>query len=115
MLLDFWATWCGPCQGEIPHLVKAYAKFRDQGFEIVGVTLDTGSPTIVKRFLGQKNMTWEQIQNGGERIAASYSVTGIPAAFLVDGDTGAILAKDTELRGDALHKTIEKHLKGRGR
>lgn len=114
MLLDFWATWCPPCRVEIPHLVEAYKRYHDRGFEIIGVTLDQGPAASVERFLADRKMTWEQIHDNAQSIAVSYGVSAIPAAFLVDGDTGTTLAAGDDLRGDALFKTIEKHLKPAG-
>ena len=114
VLLDFWATWCGPCIAEIPRLVEAYERFHPQGFEILGVSLDKERripAKQIRRFNELQKMPWEQIYDGTESISRAYLVTGIPAAYLVDGDSGELLAMGEALRGPALHKTIEQHLR----
>jgi thiol-disulfide isomerase/thioredoxin len=114
VLVDFWATWCGPCVREFPHLLEAHEKFRDRGFEIVGVSLDAprGIPAkTVRSFLNQRKVPWEVIYDNTAPVAGAYRVMGIPAAFLVDGDTGAILASSPQTRGPALLEAIEKAVK----
>lgn len=114
VLLDFWATWCPPCRAEIPNLVAARQRYRGQGFEILGVTLDATqrvSNTTVVKFATKQKMNWEQVYRDAARIAGAYGVTGIPTAFLIDGDSGAVLATGPDVHGDALLRTIEKNLK----
>jgi thiol-disulfide isomerase/thioredoxin len=115
VMLDFWATWCGPCMEEVPGLVKVYKEFHPSGFEVLGVTLDQkNSLDKVIKVTGEQGMTWPQIYDGGywkAELAELYVIRSIPAAFLVDGDSGEILASGMSLRGDALHGTIEEALK----
>jgi thiol-disulfide isomerase/thioredoxin len=114
VMLDFWATWCGPCMGEVPGLVKAYQAHHGDGFEIVGVTLDQkDQEKKVRDVTGKQGMAWRQIYDGGywkAELAVKFDIHSIPAAFLVDGDTGMILAAGSELRGEALDGTITKAL-----
>jgi len=114
VMLDFWATWCGPCMREVPGLVETYGKFHDKGFEVLGVTLDQpNAEDKIKKVTGEQKMTWQQIYDGKgwqAEIAVLYAVDSIPATFLVDGDTGMILATGAELRAGALARTIEKAL-----
>lgn len=114
VLVDFWATWCGPCVAEYPHLVEAYAKYHDRGFEILGVSLD-GSRGVaaanVTKFLQSKQAAWDVVYADAESIAGDYRVSAIPSAFLVDGNTGQIIAADDQTRGAKLLGTIEAALK----
>ena len=109
VLVDFWATWCGPCVGEIPNVVKVYEKFHDQGFAIVGISLDQDKDKVTA-FLKEKKMAWPQFFDGkgwGNELAAKYGVHSIPATYLLDKE-GKILAKG--LRGEALEAAVAKAL-----
>lgn len=109
ILVDFWATWCGPCVAELPHLLETYAKYKDKGFEIVGISLDDNVDTL-NAFVEQNKMTWPQYFDGkawGNEIAQKYGISAIPATFLV-GKDGKIVA--SSLRGNALEQAVEKAL-----
>jgi thiol-disulfide isomerase/thioredoxin len=87
VLLDFWATWCGPCRESIPHLVQLYKKYRENGFELVGMNLDKGDVEIVRRFIMSMDIPYPVV-SAPEEVVRSYRVTGIPATFLIDKEVG---------------------------
>ncbi len=83
VLLDFWATWCGPCRESIPHLVHLYKTYRENGFEIIGISLDKGDLQVVRNFAKSMDIPYP-IVIAPEEVVRSYRVTGIPTAFLID-------------------------------
>ena len=109
VLVDFWATWCGPCVGELPNVLKTYEKYHAKGFEIVGVSLDSDKDKLTS-FIKAKNMTWQQFFDGGgwkNKVSTQYTVHSIPATYLI-GKDGKLLAKN--LRGPALEEAVGKAL-----
>ncbi|MDU1903332.1 MAG: TlpA disulfide reductase family protein [Dysgonomonas sp.] len=109
VLIDFWASWCGPCIKEMPNVVAAYKEFKSKGFEIVGISLDEEKAAWTKS-LTDMNMTWPQMSDlkGWESaLSAPYQVSSIPFTLLVD-QNGNIIAEN--LRGQALHDTLRELL-----
>lgn len=105
-LIDFWASWCGPCRKEMPNVVDAYAKYKDKGFEIVGISLDDSKDAWVKGIKSMK-MTWINVSDLGgwkSQAAQLYGIKSIPTTLLVDSE-GKIVAKN--LRGTALLDKLE--------
>lgn len=108
VLVDFWATWCGPCIAELPNVLAAYEKYHDKGFAIVGISLDDDKSKL-ESFIEERSMPWPQHFDGKgweNELAQEFGITSIPATFLVQN--GEIVAAN--LRGPALEEEVAKLL-----
>ena len=109
VLIDFWATWCGPCVAELPNVLKSYEKHHAKGFEILGISLDKDQKKL-DAFTKTKHMTWPQFFDGQgwqNKLAQEYGINSIPATYLLDGQ-GNIIGKN--LRGEELEAAVAKAL-----
>jgi peroxiredoxin/predicted negative regulator of RcsB-dependent stress response len=109
VLIDFWATWCAPCIGELPRLQAAYRTYHDAGFAIIGVSLDE-SKTAVVDFAKARNLPWPQLHNasGSADLVEGFGVSSIPATYLIDPE-GTVIRLD--VRGKALDETLKRLIK----
>jgi peroxiredoxin len=105
VLVDFWAKWCGPCRQENPNVVRVFNKYKDKGFTVLGVSLDSKKEDWLQA-IQQDGLTWTHISDlkrWQSEAAKTYNITGIPFSVLVD-PKGIIV--DKNLRGPALEKRL---------
>jgi thiol-disulfide isomerase/thioredoxin len=104
VVLDFWATWCGPCRAMIPHERELVKRMADKPFTFIGISADDDVETL-KAFVSKLEMTWPQIHDGpGGPLQQSYGIQYYPSIFVLDGN-GAIRYRD--LRGAELDKAVD--------
>lgn len=114
VLVDFWASWCGPCRQENPNVVEAFQKFKDKNFTVLGVSLDGGNTRTTKeawlKAVEADQLTWTHVsdlQGWNNAVSSAWGIKSIPANFLIDPN-GKIIAKD--LRGSALQNKLSEIL-----
>lgn len=114
ILLEFWASWCGPCRQENPKLVKLYEKYKDNGFEIYGFSVDDNISSW-KKAIEKDKLTWTNVMDyekgSYSKMSALYNVQAIPSSYLINSN-GIIVAKD--LRGEQLENKIKEELNNHG-
>ncbi|MGO9469176.1 MAG: redoxin family protein [Isosphaeraceae bacterium] len=108
VVIDFWATWCGPCVAEMPHMKELYAKYRDQGVEFIGVSLDRskeqGGLDSLKKYVKDNGIEWPQYFQGNywqSEFSKSWGINSIPTMFLVDTE-GKLFSVDARGKLDKL-------------
>ena len=109
-IVDFWASWCGPCRQENPNVVALYKELHGKGLNIIGVSLDKDAKAW-KDAIAKDKLTWAHVSNlkdFNDPIAVMYDIKMIPSTFVLDA-SGNVVAKD--LRGDALKAKVAELLK----
>lgn len=109
VLIDFWATWCGPCVGETPFLKEAYEQYRKKGLDMVAIAIQD-DPKKVEAYARENKLDWTQICHKSDEIMKLYQVSAIPAAFLINPE-GVLVSQGAQLSGENLKSTLAKHLK----
>ena len=107
VLLDFWATWCGPCIAEIPNVKRTYEKYKDQKFQIIGISLDRAVEPL-KSFVKKEGLAWHQYFDDARILSTMYQVNAIPSTFLIDGEG---IIRKTNLRGQSLETAVAELVK----
>lgn len=110
VLVDFWASWCGPCRAENPNVVAAYQKYKDKGFTVLGVSFDQNKDKWLEA-IGKDQLTWDHVSDlkgWGNEVGRIYNITSIPQNLLIDKE-GKILEKN--LRGPALEEKLQEIFK----
>jgi peroxiredoxin len=109
VLIDFWASWCGPCRRSNKEILPLYQQYKGKGFEIYGISLDE-SVSAWKKAIGEDRIEWKQVRDGGgwdAAISTAWKINQIPTTFLLD-EKGQVVAVDPSV--DRIRKYLKKHL-----
>jgi len=110
VVVNFWATWCGPCRAEIPGFMDVYEKYKSKGLEIVGVSLDEGGWNDVKPFVKQFNIPYP-IVLGNQRVAEKYgNIEAIPTTFIVDKDGNIVSRHIGYMKEEDFESAVKSYL-----
>ena len=111
VVLDFWATWCGPCRFEIPGYIELQKKYGDAGLAIVGVSLDRGGPLVVKKFVEEQKINY-LIVLGDDKVAEAFGgVEAIPTTFIIDRGGTARFRKEGAMDHEEFEAILKPFLK----
>ena len=110
VLLDFWAVWCGPCIAEMPNVKRVYNNYKDEGFDIIGISLDIDEARL-RNYLKENDISWQQVFSGEgwqSPVSRQYGIRAIPAQWLIDRD-GTLISN--RARGKALERLVAEAVK----
>lgn len=106
LLMDFWATWCGPCKQEIPHLIELQNKYRDQGLVVVGITMDNNPDQDVPKYAAEVGMNYTNVK-GNDQLKSEYGVIGLPTIVIYDKNGNKVFSRPGYIEKDILEKEIQ--------
>lgn len=109
VFLNFWATWCPPCKDEMPSMERLYQHYKGRGFTIVAISIDSGAPDGVARFVKKLGLTFPIGLDPKVEVANRYTVRALPSSFLIDrnGNTIAVALGPRDWNGKAAHAVVE--------
>jgi len=109
ILLNFWATWCGPCAQELPKMAKLYEQYKEKGFVLIGVSLDFGGPEVVKTFLEERQLNFPVGIDTEKEAVKAYGVRGLPTSYFINpqGKVVGWLIGERDWEGEATHHLIK--------
>jgi len=109
VFLNFWATWCPPCKEEMPSMERLYQRYKARGFTIVAISIDSGAPDGVARFVKKLGLTFPIGLDPKVEVANRYTVRALPSSFLIDrdGNTIAVALGPRDWNGKAAHAVVE--------
>ena len=107
VLIDFWATWCGPCIKEMPKVKKTYAKFKDQKFAIIGISLDRSIDPL-KAYIAKEELSWKQYWDEDKTVRNLFGVRFIPTTFIIDGEG---IVRKAKVGGFDVETAVETYVK----
>jgi thiol-disulfide isomerase/thioredoxin len=110
VVVDFWATWCGPCRMEIPGYIELQKKYGKDGLVVIGVSLDQGGPKVVKKFVEANGMNYTIVMGGAAEVEAFGGFNGIPTTFLIGRDGKIVHEKTGAMEPAAYEKIVKQAL-----
>jgi thiol-disulfide isomerase/thioredoxin len=109
LVLDFWATWCGPCKMEIPHLIELQEKYRDQGLTVMGITYDDNPDRDVPPYAAEVGMNYVNVR-ADDALKRAYNIVGLPTLFIYDRDGNEVMKRLGYIEKDQLEAKIKELL-----
>ncbi len=105
LLVDFWATWCGPCEQSIPELMRLQARYEKNGFKIIGISLDVQGASVVAPFVKKHGVNYTILLGDDEAAGAFGGIIGLPTSFLIDRQ-GRIVERFVGVRDNATYENV---------